>query len=200
MTEEHRPLIVCDESGRFLFLAYMNAKGYKKSLEQGTLWAVHPESDRLLPNGNEAVLQNIEDRGSYYYAEVSITSYYPGDTKASAASSSQLIQDQNTLEQDKTLSVPAGPFSGDLQLSALLNIIHERKVTRPKESYTGQLFDLGIEKIRKKLGEEAVELILARKREEAIVEAADLLYHLLVFLEAENIDFSQILEELSRRQ
>ncbi len=181
MQEDLHPLIVCDESGRFLFLAYTDSKGYKKSLERGTLWAVHPEADHLLPNGNERILQRIEDRGSYFYAEVSISSYPVTNTNENPLPSS------------------SGSLSGDGQLSTLLEIIKERKARRPKESYTGQLFDSGIEKIRKKLGEEAVELILARKREEAIVEAADLLYHLLVFLEAENIDFSQILEELNRR-
>ncbi|MCX7788065.1 MAG: phosphoribosyl-ATP diphosphatase [Spirochaetes bacterium] len=184
MQEDHRPLIVCDESGRFLFLAYTDSKGYKSSLERGTLWAVHSESDRLLPTGNEGILQRIEDRGSYFYAEVSISSYHPGVTEE---------------KNENLLPPPSVSLSVDKQLAILLEIIRERKARRPKESYTGQLFELGIEKIRKKLGEEAVELILARKREEAIVEAADLLYHLLVFLEAENIDFSLVLEELNHR-
>lgn len=194
MHEGQVPLIVCDESGRFLFLAYTDKKGYKKSLERGTLWAVHPESDRLLPNGSEGILQHIEDRGAYYYAEVSISSFYPGDQREKYSYPSQA---NTEIGPCSNLTEPLTPES---QLTALLEIIRERKVTRPKESYTGQLFDGGIEKLRKKLVEEAVELILARKREETIVEAADLMFHLLVFLEAENIDFSQIMEELNRRQ
>ncbi len=184
MEDTHLPLIVCDESGKFLFLAYTDKKGYKKSLEKGTLYATHPESDHLLPNGNEGVVQRIEDRGSYFYAEVSFSTHSAGTKK-------------DTNESIQSMSSESLP--SDLRLSTLLGIIKERKFDRPKGSYTGQLFDAGIEKIRKKLGEEAIELILSRKREEAIVEAADLLFHLLVLLEAENIDFSQVLEELSRR-
>jgi phosphoribosyl-ATP pyrophosphohydrolase len=82
----------------------------------------------------------------------------------------------------------------------LIQVIKERKANRPEGSYTTHLFNSGIEKIRKKTGEEAIELILARRREDIAYEAADLIYHLLVLLEAEDIDLGEVLEELSRRR
>jgi phosphoribosyl-ATP pyrophosphohydrolase/phosphoribosyl-AMP cyclohydrolase len=195
MKEEYRPLIVCDESGRFLFLAYTDRTGYMKSLEHGTLRAVHPESDQLLPNGSEGVLQRMEDRGTYYYAEVSLASFIPGDTHGDILSPSKA-----TGEVGVSSSPPAGPSAPEEHLRALLELIKNRNRSRPCNSYTGNLFDAGIEEIRKKLGIEAVELVLSRTRENTIVEAADLLFHLLVLLEEENIEFTQVLEELSRRQ
>ena len=195
MKEEYRPLIVCDESGRFLFLAYTDRTGYMKSLEHGTLRAMHPESDQLLPHGSEGVLQRMEDRGTYYYAEVSISSFIPGDPRGDILSPSKA-----TGEVGASSSPPAGPPTPEEHLRALLELIKNHNQSRPRNSYTGNLFDAGIEEIRKKLAQEAVELILSRSREDTIVEAADLLFHFLVFLEAENIEFSQILEELIRRQ
>lgn len=195
MEEEYHPLIVCDESGRFLFLAYTDREGYIKSLEHGTLWAGHPESDQILPNGREGLLQRIEDRGTYYYAEVSISSFTPVDMQKGKLSPLKTAQ-----EVRETSHLPEKPSTPEGSLHDLLESIKNRKMARPSNSYTGRLFDAGIEEIRKKLGQEMVELILSHNREDTIVEAADLLFHLLVFLEEENIEFSQVLEELSQRQ
>ena len=70
----------------------------------------------------------------------------------------------------------------------------------PEGSYTTHLFASGAAKIRKKAGEEAVELLLAAERDEVIHETADLLYHLLVLLEQEQVGIAEIAAELSRRE
>ena len=73
----------------------------------------------------------------------------------------------------------------------------------PKEgSYTNYLFDKGIDKILKKLGEEATEIIIAAKNpdpEEIKYEMADFLYHAMVLMVEKNLTWAQITEELSRR-
>lgn len=61
------------------------------------------------------------------------------------------------------------------------------------------LFKEGAEKIRKKLGEEAIELILARDKDDIIFEAADLIYHLLVLLESADIPLEEVFAELAGR-
>ncbi|MFW5643852.1 MAG: phosphoribosyl-ATP diphosphatase, partial [Alkalispirochaeta sp.] len=66
-------------------------------------------------------------------------------------------------------------------------------------SYTTHLFTKGPDKIRKKTGEEAVELILARSNEELLSEAADLIYHLMVLLEAEGLSITDVISVLHRR-
>jgi len=85
----------------------------------------------------------------------------------------------------------------------IFEIIEERKKNPSKESYTSSLFSKGEDKILEKVGEEAVELILASKKGEKeliIHEASDLLFHILVALSCENISLKEVEEELDRRR
>ena len=87
-------------------------------------------------------------------------------------------------------------------LSDLAAIIAERAAGDPKDSYTAKLLGRGIAKCAQKLGEEAVETAIAavlEDREEVKKEAADLLYHLLIVLEASHVTLDDVLEELRRR-
>jgi phosphoribosyl-ATP pyrophosphohydrolase len=77
--------------------------------------------------------------------------------------------------------------------------VAERRKKMPEGSYTTHLFNSGSAKIRKKLGEEAVELILAGKKDDISYEAADLVYHMLVLLENESVSLDSVLEELEKR-
>jgi phosphoribosyl-ATP pyrophosphohydrolase len=85
-------------------------------------------------------------------------------------------------------------------IDRLERLVASRKRERPQGSYTTYLFDSGPEKIRKKTGEEAVELLLARDRKEIVSEAADFIYHLLVLLCDLEIPFSDVAAELERRE
>jgi phosphoribosyl-ATP pyrophosphohydrolase len=84
-------------------------------------------------------------------------------------------------------------------LPALAALIARRRRELREGSYTTHLFKSGAGKIRKKTGEEAVELILAQGKSEIICEAADLVYHLLVLLEAEGVGLGEVLGELKGR-
>ena len=87
-------------------------------------------------------------------------------------------------------------------LTRLAGTVAERARTRPAGSYTARLLDDGIAKIAQKLGEEAVETVVAATSEDAArltSEAADLLYHLLVLLEAKRLPLDRVFEELERR-
>lgn len=87
-------------------------------------------------------------------------------------------------------------------LDQLADVIAKRKGEPPERSYTAQLLSGGSEKCAQKLGEEAIEAVIALTRgdKQAITkEAADVLYHLLVALQAANVDFSDVLAELERR-
>src|SRR6185295_6963148 len=91
-------------------------------------------------------------------------------------------------------------FGGSLQ--QLYELIAIRKVTRPEGSYTTKLFSEGIDKIVKKLGEEAVETVIAAKNdssERIVEETADLLYHLIVTLVAKGVTLDEIKSELVKR-
>ena len=87
-------------------------------------------------------------------------------------------------------------------LQQLWSTIQSRKTTMPKGSYTAHLFQRGENEILKKIGEEAVEIIIAAKGEgddRVIYESADLIYHLLVLLAARGLSWQQVEAELARR-
>jgi len=87
-------------------------------------------------------------------------------------------------------------------LSDLEKIIQQRAAASSEESYTAKLIEKGITVSSKKLGEEAVETIIAANRgdkTEIIKESADLLYHLLVVLRASHISVIELMKELETR-
>lgn len=86
-------------------------------------------------------------------------------------------------------------------LEALYQTIIDRR-EQPKESYTCYLFEKGLDKILKKVGEECSETIIAAKNgdnHETVLEISDLLYHLMVMMVNEGIPLSDVLAELDRR-
>ncbi len=88
-------------------------------------------------------------------------------------------------------------------LSRLHTTILSRKGADPKSSYTASLFARGRERIAQKLGEEAVEAVIAAigdDREKLVGEAADLLFHLYVLLADMDIDPAEVMAELDRRE
>ncbi len=87
-------------------------------------------------------------------------------------------------------------------LEHLWGIIEDRKAHPRSGSYTSSLFAAGENEILKKVGEEAIEVIVAAKgegNERLIYETADLMYHLLVLLAARNLTWEDVEEELRRR-
>lgn len=87
-------------------------------------------------------------------------------------------------------------------LSKLYGIIYDRKEKPREGSYTNQLLAAGYAKIAQKVGEEAVEVIIAagkQGRQRVIEETADLIYHLLVLLVDQEIEFSEVEAELEKR-
>ena len=87
-------------------------------------------------------------------------------------------------------------------LSELERVVDDRKQNPEEGSYTSYLFEKGIDKIAKKMGEEAVETVIAAKndnKEELVGETADLLYHLLVLLREKGVTLKDVCTELKNR-
>jgi phosphoribosyl-ATP pyrophosphohydrolase/phosphoribosyl-AMP cyclohydrolase len=87
-------------------------------------------------------------------------------------------------------------------MGELTDIINERADTQDEQSYTAKLLDSGISRCAQKVGEEAVETVIAavnRDNEEFINESADLIFHLLVLLKASELSFYDVLECLKNR-
>lgn len=87
-------------------------------------------------------------------------------------------------------------------LEQLNAVILERAKASPDESYTAKLLSHGVEKCAQKLGEEAVEAVIAatkRDNDELTGEAADVLYHLLVLLAANELSLDDVMDKLASR-
>ena len=96
----------------------------------------------------------------------------------------------------------ASESRGDFTLGGLMDLLEGRKKDRPEGSYTTYLFDKGLDKILKKVGEESTEVIIAAKAEdkkETVYELADLTYHLLVLMVQAGISIDDVMTELASR-
>lgn len=90
----------------------------------------------------------------------------------------------------------------DFSLQGLYDLLADRKAARPEGSYTSYLFDKGIDKILKKVGEESTEVIIAAKaddRKETVYELADLAYHAMVLMVQMGISVEDVHRELASR-
>ena len=87
-------------------------------------------------------------------------------------------------------------------LQSLYQVVLDRKANPQEGSYTCYLFDQGIDKICKKVGEESAETIIAAKngvQSDTVGEISDLIYHLMVLMVQQNIPLDEVLAELDRR-
>jgi len=103
---------------------------------------------------------------------------------------------------EKEGALRTGPDGGGHLLERLRHVISARATERPEGSYTVKLLDLGPAKVSQKVGEEAVEVVVAANAETSerlASESADLLYHLLVLLESRGVALDAVWDELERR-
>lgn len=111
-------------------------------------------------------------------------------------------QHKNVLKVLKEAQNIETDFETKNVVDFLYDLILRRREEMPEDSYTTYLFEEGIDKILKKVGEESAEVIIASKNDpdqELVYETADLVYHMLVLLAARGIEPDQIREELKKR-
>ena len=85
----------------------------------------------------------------------------------------------------------------------VMKVIEDRKIHPKEGSYTNYLFDKGLDKILKKLGEEATEIVIAAKnpnKNEVKYEISDFLYHMMVLMAEKGISWEEITKELANRE
>ncbi|KUK10333.1 MAG: Phosphoribosyl-ATP diphosphatase [Clostridia bacterium 41_269] len=194
------PAVVQDaSSGKVLMLAYMNQEALKKTIETKKTWFYSRSRQKLWNKG--------ETSGNYQ--EV-IQISYDCDADAllvkvkqhgPACHTGEYSCFHNTvmnLGDEKEIY-----SSNDSIINELYEVISNRFKERPEGSYTTYLFNEGQDKILKKIGEEAAEIIIGSKnqsREEVIYEMGDLLYHCLVLLVLHGIKPYEIMDELAKRR
>lgn len=191
------PAVIQDiKSGTVLMVAYMNRESLEKTLREGRTYFFSRSRQSLWAKGDTS--GHIQKVDSIYYdcdGDTLLVQVYQTGVACHEGKFS-CFSDRPLVEGEKNFS-PQWAV-----LSWLEDLIRERKAQMPENSYTTYLFDKGIDKILKKVGEETAEVIIAAKggkKEEVVYETADLIYHLLVMLREQNIEIREIWQELEGR-
>ncbi|HEX8253718.1 MAG TPA: bifunctional phosphoribosyl-AMP cyclohydrolase/phosphoribosyl-ATP diphosphatase HisIE [Thermoanaerobaculia bacterium] len=180
------PAIVRDaRSGAILTLAYMNEESLAKTRESGETWFWSRSRNELWHKG------------------------------ATSGNTQRVVHIATDCDNDALVVtvVPAGPACHTgadscfadvppLPLERLMRVLGERYESRPEGSYTATLFNAGRNKILKKIGEEATEVVIAASgegRDRTISEIADLVFHLSVLMVNEGIGWEEVGAELEKR-
>ena len=191
------PCIVQDEAnGEVLMLAYMNEESFRLTLRTGrmTYWS----------RSRQEIWVKGLTSGHYQFVR-SISLDCDGDTLlAKVAQIGAACHTGNRSCFYRELYRIGHPAADPQQvLQDVYAVIADRKLHPREGSYTNYLFDKGIDKILKKVGEEASETIIAAKnpdRTESIYEIADLLYHLMVLMCEKGLTWEDIAGELADRE
>ena len=187
------PAIVVDAvTKRVLTLAYMNRESLRISMEK--------ELTCFWSRSREALWLKGETSGNYQHI-VSITADCDGDALV------VVVEPDGPachLGTESCFEYPVFQSENRQEFSyqGLMNLIEGRKTDRKEGSYTTYLFDKGLDKILKKVGEESTEVIIAahaNDKKETIYEIADLAYHLMVLMVEQGISLEDIHRELAGR-
>ncbi|NTV78712.1 MAG: bifunctional phosphoribosyl-AMP cyclohydrolase/phosphoribosyl-ATP diphosphatase HisIE [Clostridiales bacterium] len=190
------PVITQDyKTGEVLMLAYMNEEAYNHTLKTGKMTYFSRSRNELWVKGDTS--------GHYQYVK-SLTADCDMDTilakvsqiGAACHTGSRSCFFQEIVKIDYDDTNPLKVFED------VYSVIIDRKINPKEGSYTNYLFDKGIDKILKKLGEEATEIIIASKNpnpDEIKYEISDFLYHMMVLMAEKNVTWEEITKELASR-
>ncbi len=206
------PAIIQDvNTKKVLMLAYMNKESLQKTIEMNETWFWSRSRQQYWNKGEssghrqyvksiaydcdgDTLLIGVEQIGS---------ACHTGATSCFYRSIKTTNIEQTTFNE-KIIDLSNGEVSPTLAvIKELETLIAKRDANRPEGAYTTYLFQQGLDKILKKIGEEASEVIIAAKNgnnKELSSEAADLIYHLLVLLQQNKLPLDQVLVELQKRK
>ena len=194
----HVPVVVQDyKTDEVLMVAYMNEEAYRMTLKTGRMTYYSRSRQELWIKG--------ETSGHYQYVK-SLTADCDYDTilakisqvGAACHTGSRSCFFNEIMKQD--LKEAANPLK---VFEEVMKVIEDRKIHPREGSYTNYLFDKGLDKILKKLGEEATEIVIASKNpnpNEVRYEISDFLYHMMVLMAEKGITWEEITKELANRE
>ncbi|MDQ2975347.1 MAG: bifunctional phosphoribosyl-AMP cyclohydrolase/phosphoribosyl-ATP diphosphatase HisIE [Acidobacteriota bacterium] len=198
------PVVVQDaRTRRVLTLAYMNAESLAKTLETNETWLWSRSRSRLWHKGEtsgntQRVVDVLVDCDRDALTVLVVPSGPACHTGAESCFHNE-IQEAGPFESVAS----AGSTNLAEVLDSLYALVESRKHERPEGSYTSYLFEQGLDKILKKVGEESAETIIAAKnddRDALVKESSDLLYHLVVLLVEREVSLGEVGEELLSRR
>ncbi|MBM7699631.1 bifunctional phosphoribosyl-AMP cyclohydrolase/phosphoribosyl-ATP diphosphatase HisIE [Kurthia huakuii] len=182
------------QTKEILTVAYMNEQSYQKTLETGETWFYSRSRQELWHKGaTSGHTQKVVAMRADCDQDALVVEVLPAGPACHTGAESCF---HNTIVEK-----PTEIGSLDI-LDTLKRVIETRAVEMPEGAYTTYLFNEGVDKICKKVGEEATESVIAAKNrdaEELKWEVADLIYHLLVLLKEQNVDLYDVLGVLEKR-
>ncbi len=187
------PAIVVDSvTKKVLTLAYMNRESLQISMERGLTCFWSRSREELWLKG--------ETSGNYQHI-VSITADCDGDALTVVVDKDGPACHKGT-DSCFTKTIWQSEDRHEFSLESLMKMLEGRKIEKKEGSYTTYLFEKGIDKILKKVGEECTEVIIAGKADdkaETVYEIADLAYHVMVLMLQMGISLEDIHRELASR-
>lgn len=217
-----------DQTGEVLMLAYMNAESLAQTLQTAETWFWSRSREELWHKGEtsghtqkvkdirldcdgDTLLIRVDPLGPACHTGEPTCFFRNPDGSdlrserseqvGSEAPRTKLARETDTPPTRLSLvNLPAMELG--ILLQDLFQLIQDRKEQRPENSYTSYLFNSGLDKILKKVGEESAETIIAAKNEgtdELTSEITDLLYHLLVLMVERDVSLRNIVDELGHR-
>ena len=188
------PAIVQDAATKdVLTLAYMNETSLRKTVETGETWFYSRSRQELWhkgeTSGNTQTVVNITWDCDQDALLVLVSKKGPACHKGEDSCFHETVFGEETSSKENILLT-------------LEKLIENREIERPEGAYTTYLFEEGVDKILKKVGEEASEVIIAAKNrdsEELKWEVADLFYHVLVLLREQKLPLETVLDVLVER-
>ncbi|WP_442602046.1 bifunctional phosphoribosyl-AMP cyclohydrolase/phosphoribosyl-ATP diphosphatase HisIE [Paenibacillus sp. KN14-4R] len=200
------PAIVQDILSKdVLMLAYMNEESIKRTISSGETWFWSRSREELWHKGETS--GNVQQVKEIRYDCDTDTLLVLVDPKGPACHTGQYscfyrkVELEEQLGQSDQADVPTSRDRFAM-LSSLESVIASRDMERPVGSYTTYLFEKGVDKILKKVGEEAAEVIIAAKNsdnDELRYEASDLIFHLMVLLRDRKLPLDDVMRELQNR-
>ena len=208
------PAVVQDaRTLEILTLAYMNEESLRRTIQTEQTWFWSRSRKELWHKGEtsgntqrvvelildcdqDAIVVLVEPSGPACHTGKQTCFHNALESEVQDPDSRRLVSQPSQSEVCATVADLGG------LLNQLYDLIQSRERERPKGSYTAYLFDEGLDKILKKLGEESAETIIAAKNDDnkgLIAEVADLIYHLLVLLVERGVSLDEIHLELAKR-
>lgn len=204
------PAVLQDaETREVLMVAYMNRESVRRTLESGDAWFWSRSRQELWHKGETSGnYQRVVRARADCDADTLLLEVNPDGPACHTGATSCFFEEIDEPRDAGAESVGAatatadGP-SGAAVIEELAGVIAERHAAMPEGSYVAGLLKAGIDRVAKKVGEEAAETIIAGKNgshDEIVWEVADLWFHSLILLEATGVPVGDVFAELARRR
>lgn len=195
-SDGHIPVVVQDyKTNEVLMVAYMNEEAFEKTIQTGKMTYYSRSRKELwvkgLTSGHFQFVKSLTIDCDY---DTLLAKVKQVGAACHTGNKSCFFNQLVKKEYDET-----NPL---MVFEDVFNVIKDRKIHPKEGSYTNYLFDKGIDKILKKVGEEATEIVIAAKNpdnEEVKYEISDFLYHVMVLMAEKGVSWEDITRELSRR-